>query len=201
MASYSKIAGHLGISKSMVVKLVKKGMPVRSLTGAEKWRRARVLSRAPTNGQRMLVKATPRKPGRLRKTASLQASGDSMLDALNQIKYAREAAFELFLDAKNAGDLAAISPLIALHTRTVMTYFKAESAYRAELERRGVLVNKYEITEHCRRCLDAVLKRPKKLPQESGPQCNPGDPLLALKILHRAVDEVIATGRNVLQEL
>ena len=101
----------------------------------------------------------------------------------------------------NAGDIAAISPLISIHSRSLLLYFKAESAYRAELERCGVLVNKDVITEHCRRCLGAVLKHLKRLPQESGPQCNPNEPHFAFTILQREVDEILLTGQKALTDL
>lgn len=201
MPSYAELAKHLQVSKPRICQLRKMGMPVGSLAAAEQWRRTNTVSRAPTNGQRMLVTAPQRKPRRLRKSANLQSTGDSQLDALNRINSTREAAFELFEDAKNTGNIAAISPLIALHSRIVMTYFRAESAYRAELERRGVLVNVHVITEKVRRCMEAVLKRLKRLPHESGPQCNPQDAMLAFNVLQRAVDDILLTGQQALRDL
>jgi len=201
MLSYCEIGEHLGLSKPRVCQLAKLGMPVHSLASAERWRQTNTVSRAPTNGKPKRIAPKKTRLHRQRKHANLQFTGDSLLDALNASIYVREAAFNLVQEAMNAGDIPAISPLISIHTHSLMLYFKAESAYRAELERRGVLVNKHEITEHCRKMLDAVLKRLKRLPHESGPQCNPGEPLMAFTILQRAVEDVIAVGRNVLQEL
>lgn len=156
---------------------------------------------APTNGNPKRIAPKKMRLRSPRKPANLRFTGDSLLDALNSSIYVRKAAFDLLEDAMNAGDIPAISPLISIHTRSLLLYFKAESAYRAELERRGVLVNKDVITEHCRRCLDAVLKSLKKLPQESGPQCNPQEPHFAFTILRRAVDEILLKGQKALQDL
>lgn len=64
-----------------------------------------------------------------------------------------------------------------------------------------VLVNKHEICERIRRRMEAVLERLRRLPQESGPQCNPAQPHMALAILQRAVDEILLTGQKALTDL
>lgn len=77
----------------------------------------------------------------------------------------------------------------------------AERMAREELERRKVLVNKQHIVDYCRRLLDAVLKRLRRLPDETGPQCNPQNPLMGYEVLKRAVDAVLEAGLNALRDL
>lgn len=60
-----------------------------------------------------------------------------------------------------------------IYLATLKNRFMAERMAREELERRKVLVNKQHIVDYCRRLLDAVLKRLRRLPDETGPQCNP----------------------------
>ena len=51
------------------------------------------------------------------------------------------------------------------------------------------------------RLLDAVLKRLRRLPDETGPQCNPQNPLMGYEVLKRAVDAVLEAGLNALRDL
>ena len=126
------------------------------------------------------------------------STGDSLLDALNASIYVSGAAFDLLQEAMHAKDTPALSPLISIHNRAIQMRFKAETAHWVELERRKVLVNAQELTDPCRRCLETVIRRLRKLAAESGPQCNPDDPIRAVTILERAVAEVIEAGRMVL---
>lgn len=92
MPSYTELGKHLGVSKPRICQLTKLGMPVHSLAAAERWRQTHTISRAPTNGKRMLVKATPKKPGRPRRIVRLPSSGDTMLDTLNAVIFSRQTA-------------------------------------------------------------------------------------------------------------
>ena len=114
---------------------------------------------------------------------------------------ANEHAFELFEDAVARGEDAHLGTYIRLHTATMMTRLKGERMVREEQERRKVLVNKHHILDFCRRLLDAVLKRLRRLPDETGPQCNPQNPVMGYEVLKRAVDAVLEAGQNALTDL
>lgn len=72
---------------------------------------------------------------------------------------------------------------------------------RQEQERRKVPVNKQHILDYCRRCMEAVIKRLRRWPDESGPQCNPQNPVMGYEVLKRAVDAVLEAGQNALGDL
>ena len=82
-----------------------------------------------------------------------------------------------------------------------MTRFKAEKLYREELERRGVLLNQQAVVEKCRRCMDAVLRKLRRLPAQYGAQCGGRDAIQCVEILEDAVNEILAAGREALAEL
>ncbi len=77
----------------------------------------------------------------------------------------------------------------------------AETSYREEMERRGLLVDKGAIIELTRRVMDSVQRRLKKLPQERGPECSPENPLVAVGILETEVNSIIETGRKALDAI
>lgn len=122
-------------------------------------------------------------------------TGDSLLDALNNSIYVADRAFEEYMAAcaKNSPQR---SSRLSEHNKAMDGRLKAEKAYREELERRGVLVDKAVILQTARQAIEAVLRRLKRLPPEVGPQCNPSDPLLATTVLTREVTAVILTGKK-----
>ena len=80
-------------------------------------------------------------------------------------------------------------------------WLKAEKLAREEMERREVLVNKYDASAMVRRLVDAVLRRLRRLPDEYGPQCNPQDPVMAYNILQDAVNEILLAGQEAIRGL
>ena len=195
--SQRAIAAHWGISQPSVAAHVKRGCPTNSLRAADVWREQNRRRKA-TAGKA----AEPAKgKGRPKKPAQLHETGDTLLDALNATIVIQKEAFRMVTEAMAGKDIGNISPLLSVHTKSVESRLKAETAYREELERRSVLVNKQEITDRCRKCLDAVLRSIRKLPSEQGPQCNEQDPLKSVRILERAVNAIIATGQEALGDL
>lgn len=201
MASYSELSQHLGVSRPRICQLAKLGMPVHSLAAAEQWRRTNTVSRAPTNGQRTRIEFPRRKPGRPRKAANLQLTGDSLTDILNASFRRCACLSELFEDAKNEGNDAALRPLIPLQSRAVLSFLKMKKAHDKEQARRSLLVEKHLVIKRCRRAIETMVEQIRTLPTECGPLCNPQEPLRAEKILERAVAEVIDAGRNALDDL
>ena len=194
--SQRALAKHWGISQPHVNRLVKKGCPVNSLRAATLWRKARGRKRAPTNSG---LNLDP-KPGRPKNPAKPSKSGDSLLDALHNAIAAADDAFEDYQAARLAHSMERSSAL-SIHNKALDQRFKAEKAYREEQERRNILVPRQEIIEICRRAMDQVLRALRKLPTETGPQCNPTDALLARNTLEREVNKIISIGHKALTEL
>lgn len=192
--STRQLAKHMGISQSRAVQLKQQGCPMNSLRAATLWRKARIQKRAPTNGK-ISSPNLDSKRGRPRNPVKPSDSGDGLLDALNDSKAVRRMAFEKYQDAVTANN-SDISARLSEHSKATEAYIKAEKSYREEQERRGILVPQQEVIEKCRHAMDQVLRGLKKLPNESGPQCNPTNPLLAKNVLDRAVNQIIATVFN-----
>jgi hypothetical protein len=114
----------------------------------------------------------------------LVETGDSLLDGLNGAILASNYALERFLEASANNPITAGARLTE-YTRALTMRFTAETTYRKEQERRNVLVDKSKIMQVCRMAIEAVKRRAQRIPNETGPQCNPDNPLLATKVLER----------------
>ncbi|HAK06595.1 MAG TPA: hypothetical protein DCO65_04905, partial [Spartobacteria bacterium] len=75
--------------------------------------------------------------------------------------------------------------------------FRAEQAYREELERRRILIPLAEAMDLARRGYDIILSRLRSLPQNVAPRCNPANPNLVMEILEAECTEIIADVRRV----
>ena len=202
MPSQTEIARHWGVSQPYVAKLVKKGCPTNSLRAADNWRDANARQRAPTNAKRDCKFAVVERIPRRKFLTILKPSntGDSLLDVLNNCITVANCAFEEF-DHARINNLPTMSARISDHSSALIAFFKVEKMYRQEQERQSVLVNKHDILAMVRRCMDAVLKRLRRLPQECGPQCASQDPVRSYEILQRAVDEVLVAGQDAIRNL
>lgn len=202
--SIRQLAAHLGISKAMVGKLRDKGgMPTNSLRAAKLWRESQNKQRAATSAkkdEKCKSAAEPKFRGRPIKPPKPSKTGDSLLDALSNTIVVADAAFKAYHHAMSKG-LSTQTVRLSEHSKAIDARLKAEKAYREEMERRGLLVPKSQITDLCRRCMDTVLRRLKKLPTEQGPQCNPQEPLMAVRILEREVNEILSAGQKALATL
>lgn len=201
--SFREIGEHIGVSKAMVAKLKSKGMPLTSLRAAKQWRDRQPLMRAPTNGRRnckfAVVKLGPGR--RLRSRVRPSRTGNTLEDILNDAAYMNMEAFTLVEEARFEGDENRLALHMRVYLASLHMRLKAEKLAREEMERRKVLVNMEEACAVCRRCIDAVAKRLRRLPQEVGPQCNPPDAMLAYNVLQRAVDEILMAGQKALRDL
>lgn len=203
MPSTSEIAAAIGVSQPRVVQLKKEGMPTNTIKAAKIWRNQQAKKREATNAKSKSANLPPNAPtlrGRPMKVPKPSKTGDSLLDALNNTITVADAAFKAYHYAMTKG-LSTQSARLSEHNKAIDGRLRAEKAYREEMERRGILVLKSEITDKCRRGLDAVLRLLNKLPGEQGPQCNPHDPLMAVKILQKKVDEIKAAAQGAMQAL
>ena len=203
MPSQTEIARHWGVSQPYVAKLFKKGCPTNSLRAADKWRDANARQRAPTNAKGNCKFAVEKlgRGRRLRSQVEPSNTGNTLEDALADSITMNKCAFALFEEARAAGDDGRLSHYIRIYSASLQLRLKAEKMAREEMERRKVLVNMEEARAVCRRCLNSVLKHLRRLPQESGPQCNPQDAMMAYNVLQRAVNEILLTGQQALTDL
>lgn len=182
----------------MVGKLTKIGMPTTNMRAAVKWYEGREKKREATNGSGVVgeVGEKPTK-GRPKAIKLPSKTGDSLLDALNNAIAVADGAFEEY-ELARVNKLPTRSARMSEHSKALEARLKTERAYREEMERRGLLVEKSFITEKVRRALEPGLRRLNKLASECGPQCNEHEPLKAVAILQRQVDEIKAAIHNAL---
>lgn len=204
MPSTYELAEHLGVSQPRVVQLIKLGMPGNSLRAADRWRAERgSVKRVATNSKTEETSKFADEPtgkGRPKTPRKPSQTGDSLFDALRNSIIVADGAFEDYEHAR-VNKLGTRSVRLAEHNKAIEARLKAEKAYREELERRKLIVPLQEAMEMCRRTMEPVLRRLKKIPAEIGPQCNPQDPLTAVKILENEINAVIAVGRKALDAL
>ena len=204
MPSTYEIAAHLGVSQARVVQLIGLGMPKNSLKAADRWRAERGTGkRAATNSKTSKFADEPDEPktmGRPKSAKQPSRTGDSLLDALLNSIAVADGAFEDYEYAR-IHRLGTRSVRLSEHNKAIDSRLKAEKAYREELERRRLIVPIQEAMDVCRRTMEPVLRRLKKIPAEVGPQVNPQDALTAVKILEGEVNAVIAIGRKALDAL
>lgn len=191
---------HFKLSRTRVRDLIAEGCPRTSFKAADAWRKQRTPKRVPTqaglneNGRDEKLKGKPEIPPDPSKT------GDSLLDALTNAIIVSDCAFADFQSAR-VNKLASRSARLSEHNKALEARLKTEKAYREEMERRKLLIPIIEATDMCRRAIESVLRRLKKLPDEQGPQCNPQNPLLARQILQAEVNTIMAVGKKVLDVL
>lgn len=197
----TEIAAHLGISIPRAHQLKAKGMPINTLKAALLWRESTAKKREATNKKRAAAIVQGR-AGRPRKIVRNKPANtdDSLKDSLTDAITIERDAFEAYQDAKMARS-PDMSARLSEFNKALQGRQNAERLYREENQVRNLLVPKTTITELCRRCMDTVLRRLKKLPGEQGPQCNPQDPLMAVRILEREVNEIITAGHAALGTL
>lgn len=210
MPSLSEIANHLRLSKARAGQLKQDGMPTTTLRAAKLWRDNQSLKRAPTNGankgQPVTLTANlqsssraPRRPRRSPATTKPAQTDDSLADALTDAIAITNTAFDAYEDARFTDSPTRFARL-SDYSKTLDCRLKAQKAHWKEADCRSILVPKAAIIEPCRRAIHAMLKRLKKLPAECGPLCNEQEPLRAVAILQRAVDEILLTGQKALRD-
>lgn len=193
MPSFAKIGKHLGVSHAMAHKLSKQGMPTNTLRAAKLWRDQRAKKREAHNSKAANVQS--KRKGRPRNPVKPAKTGDPLNDILANTIAAEEAAH----CAYQANPTQAA--LLSNHTKSAEAVTRIKRMVREEQQHEGILVTKHVMAEKTRRCLEAVMRRLRKLPNESGPQCNQTNPLQAVQILQQAVDEILTAGQEALRDL
>lgn len=209
MPTKADIARDWGTSPEYVIKCVKKGCPTDSFENARDWRKAHASSRPPTSpvqiarqlaeekdadspaARKSQKKYFQNKPNGFRVPAE-----NSLDDALRKAITASDEAFRLLAEAMLEDKDSKISVRLTVFNKAQEGLFKAETAYREEMERRRVLIPLSEAKDLFRRGYDIILSRLRCLPQNVAPRCNPANPHLAIAILETECVEIIADARR-----
>jgi len=198
MPSLSEIAKHIGVSKPRAGQLKQQGMPTNTLRAAKLWRDRQQRKREATNAKTANVQKGKR--GRPRNISKPSDTGDTLEDSLRDAITVAKDAFIAYQDALRS-ESSSTSARLSEFNKALRGRQDAERLYREELERRGVLVNKGVMSDKIRRCMEAMIRRLRKLPTEGGPQCNEQDPIKAVRILQTMVDEILIAGQEALRDL
>jgi hypothetical protein len=124
-------------------------------------------------------------------------SEDSLRNALNNTIEASEEAFRLLKEAMVEEKDQKISARLAVFNKSSENCFKAESAYREELERRRILIPLTEAMKIARRGYEVILQRLNALPQNVASRCNPTDPDRAITVLESECTAILADAQKV----
>jgi len=209
MPTKADIARDWGTSPEYVIKCVKKGCPTDSFENARDWRKAHASSRPPTSPvqiARQLAEEkdadspAPRKSQKKyfqnKRNGFRVPAENSLDDALRKAITASDEAFRLLAEAMLEDKDSKISVRLTVFNKAQEGLFKAETAYREELERRRILIPLAEAQDLTRRGYDIILSRLRCLPQNVAPRCNPANPHLAIAILETECAEIIADARQ-----
>jgi hypothetical protein len=209
MPTKADIARDWGTSPEYVIKCVKKGCPTDSFENARDWRKAHASSRPPTSPVQIARQLAEEKDAdssaareSQKKYFQNQPNGfrvpaeNSLDDALRKAITASDEAFRLLAEAMLEDKDNKISVRLTVFNKAQEGLFKAETAYREEMERRRVLIPLAEAQDLTRRGYDIILSRLRCLPQNVAPRCNPANPHLAIAILETECVEIIADARR-----
>jgi hypothetical protein len=198
------------VSRAYITKLVKKGMPLDSFEAAKEFREAHASKRATTSPAQIAKQLQEKKDERSpkpcicrkeysrRKLAQVKRQSDNSLDdALFAAIQASDEAFRLLGEAMIEGRDSVISARLSVHNKALETRFKAESAYREELERRRILIPLAEAMAISRRGYEVILQRLNVLPQNVAQRCNPTDPDRGITVLESECTAILADAQKV----
>ena len=209
MPTKADIARDWGTSPEYVIKCVKKGCPTDSFENARDWRKAHASSRphtSPVQIARQLAEEKDADSPAARKSQKKYFQNkpngfrvpaeNSLDDAIRKAITASDEAFRLLAEAMLEDKDSKISVRLTVFNKAQEGLFKAETAYREEMERRRVLIPLAEAQDLTRRGYDIILSRLRCLPQNVAPRCNPVNPHLAIAVLETECAEIIADARR-----
>lgn len=199
--SINDLAKHWKLSRTRIRDFIVGGCPKTTLQEADAWMRDREDKRKRTqpklnaqkDGKDEELKGKPAKP------RSPTRTGDILMDALANAVLVAEGAFEDYEYAR-VNKLATRSSRLSEHNKALEALLKAERAVREAMERRRVVIPITEAIEMCRRAIEAVIRRLKKLPNEQGPQCNPQNALHATQVLQAEVNKILDVGKRAIDD-
>jgi hypothetical protein len=210
MITKADLARSWSVSHQYISRLVARGMPLTGHQDASDWRKANASSK-PSNHPKRIAQylsdekddASPearerRKAYFKHKPAGYRLHSENSLDGAraNAIE-AHEESFRLLKEAMIEGRDNKIGVRLAVFNKAQEGRFRAEQAYREEMERQKVLIPLAQAMDVARRGYGIILSRLRCLPQNVAPRCNPANPHLVMVILETECAEIIADARRV----
>jgi hypothetical protein len=210
MPSQREIAKDWQCVPSYVAKCVKNGCPSDSFESARAWRKLHATKRATTSPKQLAKLVLEEKDDdspearehrkqflKDRPEGTRLPSDTPLEDHLLNARQAAAEAWRLLSEAMTANQDDLIGVRLSVHNKALEALFKAESAYREELERRRMLIPLGEAMEIARRGYEVILQRLKALPQNVAPRCNPTDPNRAMTVLESECTAILGDAQKV----
>jgi hypothetical protein len=210
MPSQREIAKDWQCAPSYVAKCVKNGCPTDSFESAREWRKLHATKRATTSPKQLAKLVLQEKNDdspdarehrkeflKDRPEGTRPPSDTPLEDALLNAQQAAAEAWRLLSESMTANQDDLIGVRLSVHNKALEALFRAESAYREELERRRILIPLAEAMETARRGYQVILQRLKALPQNVAPRCNPTDPNRAMTVLESECTAILADAQKV----
>jgi hypothetical protein len=208
MPTNAEIARYLGVDRSYITRLVQRGMPTGSFRLAKVWKNAHASKRAPTDPKQLARfvaeerddngSRAGRKKQSEEKLVGVRLPAEDTLDKglHDAVKVARRA-FRLLREAMLEDKDQKISVRIGLFNKASENRFKAETAYREELERRKILISLAVAQDMVRRGLGVIIERLRCLPHNVAPRCNAASPDHAMEVLESECNAILAAAQQV----
>jgi hypothetical protein len=210
MPSQREIAKDWQCAHSYIAKCVNNGCPTDSFESARAWRKLHASKRATTSPKQLAKLVLQEKDddssdAREHRKEFLNDRPEgtrlpldtSLEDALVNARQAAAEAWRLLSESMTANQDDLIGVRLSVHNKALEALFRAESAYREELERRRILIPLAEAMETARRGYQVILQRLKALPQNVAPRCNPADPNRAMTVLESECTAILGDAQMV----
>ena len=186
MHSQREIAKDWQCAHSYVAKCVKNGCPTDSFESARAWRKLHASKRATTSPKQLaklvLQENNDDSPDARehrkeflndRPEGTRLPSDTPLEDAVLNARQAAAEAWRLLSESMTANQDDLIGVRLSVHNKALEALFKAESAYREELERRRILIPLAEAMEIARRGYEVILQRLNGSPAKRGAAMQP----------------------------
>ena len=210
MPSQRDIAKNWQCAHSYVGKCVNNGCPTDSFKSARAWRKLHASKRATTSPKQLAKLVLQKKDDgspeareyqkefpKDRPESTRLPTDIPIEDAVVNARQAAAEAWRLLSESMTANEDDLIGVRLSVHNKALEAFFKAESAYREELERRRILIPVAEAMEIARRGYEVILQRLKALPQNVSSRCNPTDPNRAMTVLESECTAILGDAQKV----
>lgn len=183
----SEIARQWGVSSSYVARLVKRGMPLRSLADADSWRLANLQKPPRSESGAVLVKQTSDGAGA---GDSEIADKDSPLARLKRSHKAERLAFALLEQLGEGGNAVAMRAGIHAWGEAKKRVSEAELEHAKHQLATGELMDAEMVKEIYTKFLGGLRQSLDAMPSSLATRANPSDPECAKRAIQEGVDQI-----------
>lgn len=202
--SQGDLVKHWGVVKQYVSRLVKDGCPLTSIEDADKWRnetRERQVVRSPNAMPPERPEgSTPTEPPEPEEEFHDELLGLDMTGLEKELKNARKMASSAARRVRDAEKNKSLDSLIGQRQQTynkaVENYERMEKSVRRERQARAELLTVDQARVATSKMWVPAITLMRKLPRTLAAKVNPGDDVVAEKILAEGIEQVIAEMRR-----